>query len=165
MITLQRVQETDRQRLYHLLQKYLYELTAIYDIELDEKGDYEYPYFEDYFTDSTREAWLIMQEQAVVGFVLLNQHSNIGAKPDHNIAEFCVLPKYRKAHVATQTFELLCRMHPGKWEIKFSKKNAPAARLWTRVTRCYEPSVYHLEDGETVLLFDTGSHVMMGEII
>ena len=39
MITLQRVQETDRQRLYHLLQKYLYELTAIYDIELDEKGD------------------------------------------------------------------------------------------------------------------------------
>lgn len=87
--------------------------------------------------------------------VSLNQYSHIGEKPDHAVAEFCVLPKYRNAHVARQTVEILYKNCPGKWEIKYCSRNIPASRLWNQTAKSYHPIMHRLTEDETVLSFET----------
>ncbi len=42
MLRLQTVQEKDRELLWNINQKYLYEMTGFYDDPMDEKGNYHY---------------------------------------------------------------------------------------------------------------------------
>ena len=89
----------------------------------------------------------------MAGFVLINSYSCIGEKPDYVIAEFCVLPKYRKSHIAEKAFNLLCKTYPGKWELKYNVRNIPAMKLWEKVTESLNATIYQLEDGEKVITF------------
>ena len=50
MILLQPVQPTDRDLLWNINQKYLYEMTMFYPDEMD-AGSLHYGHFEKYFTD------------------------------------------------------------------------------------------------------------------
>ena len=52
MISLQTVKEKDRDLLWNINQKYLYEMTNFYDDSMDENGNYHYGHFEEYFSDS-----------------------------------------------------------------------------------------------------------------
>jgi hypothetical protein len=54
MITLQKVQEKDRELIWNINQKYLYEMTSFYDDPMDENGNSHYGYFDEYFTDPRR---------------------------------------------------------------------------------------------------------------
>ena len=57
MITLHPVKPEEKEILWNYLQKYLYELSGIYGLELDENGNFPYPYFEPYFSDEKRRAF------------------------------------------------------------------------------------------------------------
>ena len=48
MIELVKAGERDRELLWNVNQKYLYEMTNFYDDEMDEAGNYHYGYFEAY---------------------------------------------------------------------------------------------------------------------
>ena len=54
MIRLQMVQPKDRDLLWNINQKYLYEMTKFYDDPMDEEGNYHYGHFDEYFTDPKR---------------------------------------------------------------------------------------------------------------
>ena len=54
MIRLQMVQPKDRNLLWNINQKYLYEMTKFYDDPMDEEGNYHYGHFDEYFTDPKR---------------------------------------------------------------------------------------------------------------
>ena len=54
MIRLVRVLEKDRDLLWNLNQKYLYEMTNYYDDPMDAGGNYSYGYFDAYFSDPKR---------------------------------------------------------------------------------------------------------------
>ena len=49
MLRLQTVQAKDRDLLWNINQKYLYEMTSYYDDPMDENGNYHYGHFDDYF--------------------------------------------------------------------------------------------------------------------
>ena len=51
MIALRRVRPEDRDLLWNVNQKYLYEMTNFYDDPMDKAGNYHYGHFEEYFTD------------------------------------------------------------------------------------------------------------------
>lgn len=153
MTELRKVKKEEKNLLYNLLQKYLYEMSGVYGDDIDGEGNYAYRYFEPYFTDETRKALFIIEDGAVAGFVMLNNHSFVGGNPDNLIAEFCVLPKFRKNHIAKRAFALLCSEYQGKWELKYSVKNLPAAKFWNEVTKPYNPIKYELGEGEEALAF------------
>ena len=46
----------DKNRLWNIFQKYLYEMSAYYDMEMDFSGNYEYRYFDTYFEENGRAA-------------------------------------------------------------------------------------------------------------
>lgn len=94
MVELQLVHETQKEILYNVLQKYLYEMTKYYDDEMDDKGNYLYKYFNNYFIEPTRKAMFILFNNKLAGFILLNNSSYINHTTDNVIAEFSIFPIY-----------------------------------------------------------------------
>ena len=63
------VKPQDRELLWNINQKYLYEMTNFYDDEMDTLGNLNYGYFDAYFTDPKRKAFFLFDEkQVLVGF-------------------------------------------------------------------------------------------------
>ncbi len=149
------VRAEDRELLWNINQKYLYEMTNYYDDELDAQGNLHYGYFDAYFTDPERKAFFIYHEQKLVGFAMIHPYSFSGGKPDHVMAEFTVFPMHRRNHLATKAAESILERFKGRWEIKFNEKNAAAKGLWVKVTAKYSPELIHLNEEETVLSFRT----------
>ena len=154
MIRLQTVQKKDRDLLWNINQKYLYEMTNFYDDPMDESGNYHYGHFDDYFSDPMRVAYFIFDDDVLVGFAMICPYSNIGQDPDYTMAEFTIFPAYRRKHFAFNAAKMIFDKHPGKWEIKYNEKNSGAKKLWIAVTALYEPEAHCLNDEETVLVFE-----------
>ncbi|MCM1101080.1 MAG: GNAT family N-acetyltransferase [Acetatifactor muris] len=153
MIRLVTVLKKDRELLWNINQKYLYEMTNYYDDPMDEKGNYHYGHFDEYFSDTKRIAYLLYDENTLIGFAMLNPYSCIGRNPDYTMAEFTIFPAYRRKHLAFDVVNALLEKHSGQWEIKYNEKNLAAKHLWSKVAASYSPEVFHLNDEETVLLF------------
>lgn len=159
MVTLQEVSLSEKKLLYNLLQKYLYEMSQYYEDDIDTDGEFPYEYFEYYFVDKTRKAFLILYDGNIAGFVLLNKYSCINENPDRTIAEFCILPKYRKNHIAKTAVEILFQKYKGLWEIKYHSDNLAAKKLWQSVSKQFNPQHYVLPDKEEVLSFVVSEEV------
>lgn len=155
MIELIKIQASNRELFWNIHQKYLYEMTNYYDDIMDDKGNYQYGYFDDYFTDPKREAYFIYYNKNIVGFVMINPYSYLDQNPDYVLAEFTVFPVYRKQHIATNVVEMIFKQYLGSWEIKYNENNIPAKRFWNKVCTKYNPLKKSLNQFETVLLFST----------
>lgn len=153
MLRLQTVERHHHDLLFTVNQKYLYEMTQFYDDLMDEHGNYYYGHFEDYFSDPRRIAYLLYDDEILIGFAMLCPYSNLGHTPDYTMAEFTIFPAYRRRHFATQAAQKILERHRGQWEIKFNEKNNGAKQLWTSITAPYQPVVHHLNKVETVLEF------------
>ncbi len=157
MIHLEKV--TNKNQFWNILQKYMYEMSQFYDDEMDEAGNYLYRYFDSYFEDAPdRKALYIMDDDLIVGFVLINRYSFIGSDIDYAIAEFTVFPAYRKRNCGSEAVKCILAQFPGRWEIKYNLKNDKAARFWTKVTQQFKPKVVNLENEEQLVLFSTTSN-------
>ena len=155
MLQLQTVQAKDRDLLWNVNQKYLYEMTSFYDDPMDENGNYHYGHFADYFSDPRRTAYFIADDNVLVGFAMLCPYSDLGRNPDYTIAEFTIFPAFRRRHFALEAAKKIIGKHPGKWEIKYNERNVPAKQLWKAVTAPYAPVAHRLNEAETVLSFQT----------
>ena len=144
----------DRELLWNINQKYLYEMTNYYDDEMDPLGNLNYGYFDAYFTDPKRKAFFLYDDRkALVGFAMIHPYSYLDGKPDHVLAEFTVFPMYRKRHLAETASEMIFEQFKGRWEIKYNEKNIAAKSLWNKVTKKYGPHMTRLNDTEIVLSF------------
>ena len=159
MIRLEQVSPEQRELLWNIHQKYLYEMTNYYADEMDENGNYSYGYFDAYFTEPERTALLIRDDTRLAGFAMLNPYSYIGGKPDHVLAEFTVFPQYRRKHLGKDAAECILRSYSGRWEIKYHEQNAAAKALWNQVTQPYHPQRHHYSNNETVLSFSTAQQI------
>lgn len=96
MITLVRATQKDRDLLWNINQKYLYEMTNFYDDPMDEEGNYHYGFFDDYFINPRRFAYFLYENDLLIGFAMICPYSNINENPDFTMAEFTIFPQYRK---------------------------------------------------------------------
>ena len=154
MIKLVKVLDSQKELLYNLNQKYLYEMTNYYDNEFDEHGNISYGYFDLYFIErDKRIPYFIYNENILVGFILINKYSYINKTPDWVIAEATIFPMYRGHHYSVNAFNELLKLHQGSFEVKFNNKNEKARNLWINVTKPYNPVIHHLNSLETVIEF------------
>ena len=153
MIVLQEAQAADREKLWSIFQKYFYEMSAYYDMDMDAHGNYPYKYFDSYFEDGERTALFIHHDEILIGFAMINDHSCLGNSVDHAMAEFTIFPKYRERHLGMEAIRKIFAQYRGRWEIKYSNENKPARMFWTRTTREYRPVLSSHEGTESVLSF------------
>ena len=114
-----------------LMQDYLNELSAYESIAMDAGGRFQYPFLKHYWREPDRYPFLIVAGEQTVGFVLLRRDMN----PENGsrfveVAEFFVVPKWRRQKVGTIAAQLIWPLFPGPWCVSVLEKNLPAAKFW-----------------------------------
>lgn len=152
-ILLERVEQSKKDVLFRLLQYSLFEESIHDKNSMGEDALFSYPWFENYFSEEDREAYFIREEETekLLGFVMINTHMQkmvVG----HSIAEFMVLPNYRRSKVGKQAAFLCFEKHRGNWEVSPSYGSEQAYLFWKYVIDEYTYGKNQYQDG--IFLFE-----------
>ena len=109
---LERVKIKDKDILYRLLQYSLFEESLTDQNEMNDEAIFEYKWFETYFKDTTREAYFVKEESSnkLLGFAMVNEYTQKIEKA-HSIAEFMIIPKYRRLKIGKRVAVEIFNMH------------------------------------------------------
>jgi predicted acetyltransferase len=116
-----------RQVLWRLMQLYLHDFSEIDGRALNDRGEFEYRYFENYWVDRDRVALLAQVDGAWAGFALIRLGTT------NQVAEFFVARGYRRAGVGRRLAAECFRRFPGGWRVRQAKKNGSATKFWRAV--------------------------------
>lgn len=164
-IEIKQADPQNKETLRNLLEKYLCEFSAFDGRDADEKGLYGYPYLDLYWTEEGRWVFLLFVQGQLAGFAMVNSLREAQEDIDYSVAEFFVLPKYRRCGAGRAIARELFRRFPGRWQVKVHPRNAPALRFWQGVIGEYTGGAFHtapaltpFDDGlwGTVYLFSAG---------
>ena len=151
---LEKVDETKKDILYRLLQFSLYDGSQYIDNELNDDCLYDYKWFNNYFTDDNRDAFFIKDNDNYIGFVMVNENLKFN-KSGKCIAEFLVIPRYRRCHIGKRVAYDIFNMYDGLWEVQPMENNPFAYAFWKNIINEYTNGNYEIKnDGiEDVFLF------------
>lgn len=146
-VRLEKVDESSRQTLWNLLQYILFETSPSGKNVANADGSFDYKYFNNYFTDEDREAYLVKTPDGeLIGFVMINQYLQKVAD-GHAIAEFMILPRFRRKGVGKEVAKRCFAMHPGNWEVGPADGSESAYRFWKSAIDEVVGEDNQLEDG------------------
>ena len=145
---LERVKIEDKDILYRLLQYSLFEESLTDQNEMNNEAIFEYKWFDSYFQDNNREAYIIKEQNTnkILGFAMVNQYMQ-KSKDGHSIAEFMIVPKYRRLKIGKRVAIELFNMHKGNWEVKPSYGSVVALAFWKSVIDEYTQNDNTFKDG------------------
>ena len=146
MIKLDKVLLEDKEILFRLLQFALYDGSLYNTNKIGEDGLFPYKWFDNYFTDDDRDAFFIREDDKIVGFVMINQFMK-KCDNGHSVAEFLVLPEYRRNHIGKKVAYLVFEMFPGNWEVEPIEESNEACRFWENVVVNYTNNKFSFSDG------------------
>ena len=144
---LYKVKKEESDILYRLLQYSLFEESETDLNEMNDEALFEYKYFDLYFTDNDRNAYFIKEHDTnkILGFVMINKYMQ-KYKEGHSIAEYLVIPKYRRNKIGKQiAFEVFDKF-PGNWEVEPSYNSEKANSYWKKTISEYTNNNYKYED-------------------
>ena len=147
-IFLEKVNINDKEILYRLLQYSLFEESENDLNEMNNKAIFEYKYFENYFTDKDRDAYFIKEENTnkLLGFAMVNTYTQI-FEDGHSIAEYMVIPKYRRNKIGKQVAIELFNKYKGNWEVTPSLNSKKAYLFWKNVIEDYTKNNFKFKNG------------------
>ena len=149
------VEEKDKDKLYKLLQYSLYDGSQYIDNDINNDCIFEYKWFENYFTDSDRDAYFIKDGDSFLGMVMVNENLKFN-NTGKCIAEFLVLPKYRRNHIGKRVAYDIFKKFKGDWEVQPMENNPIAYSFWKNIINEYTNGNYIVKnDGiEDVFIFN-----------
>ena len=147
-IYLDKVTLTSKDTLYKLLQYSLFEESETDKNEMNDDALFEYKWFDNYFTDDDRIAYFVKEQGSdkLLGFVMINsylQHFNLGKA----IAEFMIIPKYRRQKIGSKVAKMCFDMYKGNWEVSPCCGSERAFNFWKNVIDSYTNGNYEIIDG------------------
>lgn len=147
-IYLDKVIEQEKDTLYRLLEYSLYEESLFDGNEMNNEAIFEYKYFDSYFSDANRSAFFIKDKDTnkLLGFVMINNYVQ-KVSNGHSIAEFMVVPKYRKNHIGKRVAFMCFNMYEGDWEVSPSFGSNDAYNFWNKVISEYTNNNFNYSEG------------------
>ena len=115
----------DKPVIHAMLQNYLRDLTEFETISQNESGEYKYPYLKYYRTENTRYPYLLYCNADISGFALVRKEEIF-----FSMAEFSVLPAFRRKGLGTLFALDIIQKHSGKWHIEYNVKNTAGMQFW-----------------------------------
>ncbi len=148
-VSLEPVTERERSLLANLLQLYIHDFSSMRPFELADDGRYPYRYFDAYFTEPERHAWIIRHGDALAGFAMVRALED----GRHEVSEFFVVRAHRQSGVGRRAAALIFEQLPGRWEVRHDLDNDEASVFWPAVIESaaagvVERSVVGLHDGK-----------------
>jgi predicted acetyltransferase len=111
-----------------LLELNAYEFSAIDGQDIGPDARYGYPYLDHYFDPSENRAALLFEADGqLAGFALIR----LG--PPHRVAEFLILPKYRRRGLGEEAARSVFTRWPGEWITHEIPGNQGAVAFWRAV--------------------------------
>jgi predicted acetyltransferase len=122
-----------------LLELYVEELSEIFPVTRGADGRFGYDKLPLYWDEpDLHHAFLIKAGPHVAGCVLATRGSPAsGTATDLDVAEFFVLPPFRRSGVGRQAATALWDRVPGRWVVRVSEANRAALGFWTGVIASY----------------------------
>ncbi len=149
------VEEKDKDKWYRLLQYALYDGSQYIDNSLNSNCLFEYNWFDNYFTDSDRDAYFIKDKDKYIGMVFVNENLKFN-RAGKCIAEFLILPRYRRNHIGKKVAYDIFNKFKGDWEVQPMENNPIAYSFWKNIIKEYTSGNYTVKnDGiEDVFIFN-----------
>lgn len=141
------VDSKDKDKLYRLLQFALYDGSQYVDNEINNECIYEYKWFDDYFTDNSRNAFFIQRDNDYIGIVLINENLKFN-KTGKWVAEFLILPRYRRNHIGKRVAFDIFNKYKGIWEVQPMENNPAAYNFWKNIIKEYTNNKYTIKKDE-----------------
>ena len=117
-----RILESEKRELELLLNVYL--------LDLNEEPNY--PLLNSYWTDKNRIPLKLTKGKDWLGFAFINDYAIIPTNTI-SIAEFYILPEYRKQGLGRYFANDILQKYNGKWEIRTQISNNQAIQFWDKV--------------------------------
>lgn len=142
------VTKDEKEILYRLLQYSMFEESISDQNEMNQEALFEYKWFEHYFTDDDRDAYFIREEETdkLLGFVMINTYVQ-KCDSGHSIAEFMVVPKYRRNKIGKRAAVACFEKYTGNWEVSPSYGSESAYQFWKHVIDEYTNGRNSFVDG------------------
>lgn len=118
----------DRELLARLLELNAYEFSRIDGRPIGDDGRYGYEYLDLYWSAKDRWPYLARVDGELAGFALVRTAD----QEVLSIAEFLVLPKFRRTGVGTVVARDLLARHRGSWVVHQIAGNHSATQFWRR---------------------------------
>lgn len=149
------VNKSEKDKLYRLLQYALYDGSQYIDNDVNDECVFEYEWFDNYFSDDDRNAYFIKKEHNYLGMVLINENLKFN-NSGKCIAEFLILPKYRRNYIGKRVAFDIFENFIGNWEVQPIKNNPSAYSFWKNIISEYTMGNYVVKnDGiEDIFLFN-----------
>lgn len=121
-----------------MLQYSLFEESISDQNEMNQEALFEYKWFEYYFIDDDIDAYFIREEETgkLFGFVMINTYVQ-KCDSGHSIAEFMVIPKYRRNKIGKKAAIECFEKYEGNWEVEPSYGSEKAYLFWRNVINEY----------------------------
>ena len=147
-IYLEKVKKEFKDVLYRLLQYSLFEESISDGNEMNEKAEFEYKNFDSYFEDPNYNAFFIKENRTekLLGFVMINTIMK-KCTSGHSIAEFMIIPKYRRNKIGKKASFECFEMFHGNWEVSPSIGSKLAFDFWKKVIDEYTNNHNEFKDG------------------
>jgi predicted acetyltransferase len=117
----------DRAIVWRLLQLYLHDFSEIDGRPVNERGEFEYRWFDHYWKDPKRIPLLIRVDGEWAGFALVRR----GAP--NEMAEFFVMRNHRRSGVGRAAAAECFGRFPGRWLVHEIPRNEAATAFWRAV--------------------------------
>lgn len=137
-----------KETLRNLMEKYLCEF-AQYDLhDVADDGLYHYQWLDCYWTAPNRFACFIKVNGKLAGFAMVNDYPEIPErKPDFCLAEFFVMPRYRRMGVGREAAFKVFDRHRGQWQFQLHPHDLASVHFWNRVVDKYTHGQFELVEG------------------
>ena len=122
----------------HLQQLYECEFSVVTQSEVNDEGLYCQQELIDSWSAAGFEAYLFYYERLPVGFCVVNLSSMISN--DHlvcDMAEFFIMPLYRRHGLGQYFAQEVFKCYPGPWEVRQLEQLQSARNFWCTVIRVY----------------------------
>ena len=147
-IKLQAIPVKDKEENRVFLDQYLEELSAFGEFDLT------YPFFDMYWQETDYWPYWIISGETKIGFIFVNQVSPFGNEVNYFLAEFYILPKYRKQGFGEAAFKEITSLHAGHWELAFFIHHEAAKTFWSKAVKDL-PHHYKNHEKVIILQFET----------
>ena len=130
----------DRPALQRMLELYQYELSDIWDQDLDAHGEYGYA-LDRFGSQGDGRAFVATVAGHYAGFALADGSVKVGTS-GHWMDQFFVLKKYRRSGLGAALAQHVFQTLPGRWEVGQMPGNLSAQAFWRRVIADHTKGAY-----------------------
>jgi predicted acetyltransferase len=126
-IDVRRADASEKPVVGRLLELNAYEFSRFDRRALRDDGTFGYRYLDSYWDDQGRHPYLVLVDGELAGLALVRLTAT------WSMAEFLVLPKFRRSGVGTSAARAVFARHPGQWEVREIAGNDDAVAFWRGV--------------------------------